>query len=111
MAAYPTYEEIWQLFSHLGKGEVDTFFSRVRPDVDWTIMGTSPMSRRYSSSKEFREATLSVLKPIMKPPGLLMHIVNVIGGGDSEWATAEMKADCECVNGQEIIFTSFYILT
>ncbi|KAI9710650.1 MAG: hypothetical protein M1828_002137 [Chrysothrix sp. TS-e1954] len=62
-------------------------------------MGTSPMSKRYDSLEAFQKETLGRLKPILKAPGLILKVHNVVGG-DDEWATAELKADAECVNGQ-----------
>jgi len=60
------------------------------------------MSKHYKSLKEFQEATLTRLKPILKEPGLLIKVQNIIGGGDHEWATAELKADAECQNGMAV---------
>lgn len=58
------------------------------------------MSKHYKSLQEFQEATLTRLKPILKEPGLLIKVQNIVGGEDHEWATAEMRADAECVNGK-----------
>jgi len=57
------------------------------------------MSKHFKSLQEFQEATLTRLKPILKEPGLIIKVQNIIGG-DTEWAAAEMRADAECVNGK-----------
>ena len=67
--------------------------------TQWIPSGSSPMSRRYKSLADFRESTLARLGKMLKPPGLFMKVRHVIGGGDDAWATVEMKADAECVNG------------
>ena len=66
--------------------------------VDWTVMGTHPCAGHYTSLKDFQTSTLARLGKIMKEPGILLKVRNVIGGG-GEWATVELVANAECKNG------------
>jgi hypothetical protein len=52
------------------------------------------------SLKSFQEATFTRLGAIMKPPGLVLKVRNVIGGGEQEWATVELVAVAECKSGE-----------
>src|SRR4051812_22262250 len=59
MAPYPTASEIRTIFSALSYSHPDgnDFFIHVLDNVDWTIMGHSPMSRE-----------LTFLSPLFPPP-------------------------------------------
>ena len=67
------------------------------------------MSKHYKSLAEFQEATLTRLKPILKEPGLLIKVQNIVGGGDHEWATAELKADAVCQNGTTLLHVPLFL--
>lgn len=117
---YPNREELFELFSNIKTGNYEAFFDRVSDDVDWQIMGqcdldrtaivldrltrpgTSPMSKIYKSKAQFRQETLGWLAKILEAPGLRIHVHNIIGGGDCEWMTAEMKAKAMCKNGEGV---------
>lgn len=99
MAPYPTRDEITSIFKHMETGEYDSTFARVRPNVDWTVMGTHPLAGHYTSLKDFQQATFARLGKIMKDPGIRLMVRNVIGGGEQEWATVELVAKAECKNG------------
>jgi len=98
---YPSKEEIRSIFQPLSQaGQAPSFFEHVADDVDWTIKGHSPMSRRYDSKADFVASTLELLgtKVLTKP--LTMQVANVVGGGDSDEAVVEMEAmDAQCRNG------------
>lgn len=98
MAPYPTKPEIQDMFSTLSTG--DDFFTHVLDDVDWQIMGHSPMSRAYANKTEFQAATLKYLADKVLTEPLKMYVVNVVGGGDEDTAAVEMKADAVCRNGE-----------
>lgn len=97
----PSVSEIKQIFEPLSiQGSQSKYFDHVADDVDWTIMGHSPMSGRYTSKKEFVDATLTVLREKVLTEPLRMKVVNVIAG-DGEWAAVEMEAiDAVCKNGE-----------
>lgn len=83
----------------MAEGNYKAFFERVSPNVDWTVMGTHPCAGRYRTLKDFQQGTLARLGKIMKEPGLNLAVRNVVGGGDGEWATVELVANAECLNG------------
>lgn len=97
---YPSRDEIHKLFNNMASGNYDAFYARVSPNVDWTVLGTHPCAGRYKTLKDFQEGTLVRLGKIMKKPGLNLAVRNVIGGGDAEWATVELVANAECLNGE-----------
>lgn len=105
---YPTGPEIAQIFAPLSQpGQGATFFTHVADDVDWTILGHSPMSRHYASKAEFQANTLGVLNERVLTEPLAMRVVNVVGGGSEEQAVVEMVADRVCRNGE--FFLSFLV--
>lgn len=63
-------------------------------------MGTHPCAGHYTSLQDFQEKTFARLGKIMKAPGIQLKVRNVIGGGDQEWATAELVIRAECLNGE-----------
>lgn len=97
--AYPSREAIRKQFQHMADGDNEAFFKNVSPDVDWTVMGTHPCAGRYHSLQDFQEKTFKRLGAIMQAPGIQLALRNVIGGGDQEWATAELVTNAVCKNG------------
>jgi ketosteroid isomerase-like protein len=98
----PSSDEVRALFANLSARENQAnFWSKVAENVDWWIVGQTPMSGKYSSKKAFLDATIEVLNGKVLDGPLLMRTVNVVGGGkESEWATVEMEAiDAKCRNG------------
>lgn len=101
MAPYPTSSEIEAIFKNMETGNYGATFERVSPNVDWTVMGTHPLAGRYTTLQDFQKYTLARLGKIMKEPGIRLIVRNVIGGGDQEWATVELIAKAECLNGKQ----------
>ena len=100
MAPYPTIPEIQSLFANLSNGNTAHFFTRVVDNVDWLILGHSPMSGQYHSKQDFQAKTLAVLNgQVLKKP-LAFIVDNVVGGGDQDQAVVEMHADSECRDGE-----------
>jgi len=97
----PQRDAIMDLFSNLSSPDTQKdFFNQVSDDVDWWIVGHTPMSRSYKSKQEFLDATIEVLRNKVLTGPLSFKPVTVLGGGDSEWATVEMEAiDAKCRNG------------
>lgn len=60
------------------------------------------MSKIYKSKVQFQQETLGWLAKILEAPGLRIHVHNIIGGGDCEWMTAEMRAKAMCKNGERL---------
>jgi hypothetical protein len=48
-----------------------------------------------------------VINNVMAQP-LKMNVVNVTGGGDSEWALAELEANGSCKNGSCVVLIESY---
>lgn len=100
----PSNAEIGTLFANLSTRENQAnFWAQVTDKVDWWIVGSTPMSRTYSSKKDFLDATIEVLNGKVLDGPLLLRTVNVVGGGkESEWAAVELEAiDAKCRNGKE----------
>jgi len=108
--AYPTADEIHKIFDSLASGDLKTFFSHVDDNVDWRIMGHSPMSDHYHDKADFQKRTLGVLNDnVLKEP-LRVYVVNVQGGGESDQAAVELKADSVCKNGLKYDMTYCWVL-
>lgn len=99
-AKYPTRDEIATLFRNMETGNYATLFERISPNVDWTVMGTHPCAGRYTTLKDFQADTMVRLNNVMKEPGILLKVRNVIGGGEQEWATVELVANAKCKSGE-----------
>ena len=93
-------------FSHLSSldaSERSKFFSQyVSPEVNWTVMGHSPMSKTYTSLSEFLDATIKVLANDILTEPLRLEVKNVIAmpidGGTH--AVVELAAiDAKCQSG------------
>ncbi|KAK5086557.1 hypothetical protein LTR05_003725 [Lithohypha guttulata] len=97
----PSQEEVLDLFSQLAKQETQkNFFAQVRDDVNWWIVGSTPMSRTYTSKQDFQNATLEILNKKVLGQPLCMRVVNVVAGKDQ--AVGELEAiDATCRNGLE----------
>lgn len=98
----PSADDIRTLFANLSASENQAnFFAQVADDVDWWIVGRTPMSGTYSSKKAFLDATIEILNGKVLDGPLAMRTVNVVGGGkDSDWAAVELEAiDAKCRNG------------
>lgn len=95
----PTKEELTTLFQNLETTEGQkVFFDRVRDDVNWWIVGSTPMSKTYTSKKDFQAATFSVLNSKCFDDPLKLKLVDLTVGEDQ--AVAELAAiDAVCKNG------------
>lgn len=88
------------------QGSQGQFFEHVADDVDWSIMGSSPMSKRYRSKAEFQVETLKILKEKVLTEPLRVRVLHVIVGAnegprDECEAAIELEAvDAVCKNGE-----------
>ena len=48
--------------------------------------------------ESWKQGALGVINRVLRDP-LKLKVINVIGGGDEEWAVVELKADAVCKNG------------
>ncbi len=114
-----TRKDVLAIFSNLSSenaSERTSFFDHVLDNVNWTIMGHSPMSKTYTSKYDFINATLQVLgNQVLKGP-LRMYAYNAIVAAPSEdgsqQAVVEMRAlDAECRNGMTYDMTYCWVCT
>jgi uncharacterized protein len=99
-------DQITTHFSHLSSTDASTrskFFSdHVSPNVNWTVMGHTAMSRTYTSLQSFLDATISVLGSHVLSEPLKLRVKNVVAmpeGGETQ-AVVELEAiDAKCRNG------------
>ncbi|KAK5722419.1 hypothetical protein LTR15_005649 [Elasticomyces elasticus] len=96
----PSRSEIEKLASHLATSDPSAFFERVSPDVVWDVMGTHPAAGHFTSLESWKKGALGVINERLKEP-LKLKVVNVLGGGDQDWATVELEANSVCKNGME----------
>jgi len=62
------------------------------------------MSENFPDLATFRTKTLARLRKILKDPGLMIKVKNVIGGGpDQVWASVELGANAELINGRVVV--------
>lgn len=85
------------LFANLAEGRQQEFFAHVADDVDWTVMGTHPLSGRYRSREEFFASTFARLNPRLKE-GVVLVVRNVLVDGDQ--AAVELDALSTQNNGR-----------
>ncbi|OQO12192.1 hypothetical protein B0A48_02833 [Cryoendolithus antarcticus] len=95
---YPTAPEIHTLFTYLSTGQGDKFWSRVSPNVDWLVPGSNAASGHYHTLADWMAGAAGALDRAFPEP-LKLVVTNVIGGGEQEWAVAELSADSTCKNG------------
>nr|OQO23154.1 hypothetical protein B0A51_09640 [Rachicladosporium sp. CCFEE 5018] len=95
---YPTAAEIHTLFAYLSTTHGDKFWSRVSPHVDWLVPGSNAASGHYHALADWMAGAAGVLNKAFPEP-LQLVVTNVIGGGEQEWAVAELSADTTCKNG------------
>ncbi|KAJ9611300.1 hypothetical protein H2200_004484 [Cladophialophora chaetospira] len=87
------------------QGRQQEALTHIADDVDWTIMGHSPMSRKYNGKQDFFDNTLKVLSGRILNEPLRLKVVNVVTSmtGDDEpdgEAVVEFQAiDAVCKNG------------
>jgi uncharacterized protein len=91
-----THESVRELFKGLENGDGSAFFQHVADNVDWTVMGTHPLSGHYLSKKAFIEGTFAKLGQVL-PNGAQLHTENVIVEDDQ--AVIELHSLATARNG------------
>ncbi|KIW69513.1 hypothetical protein PV04_05386 [Phialophora macrospora] len=66
------------------QGRQQETLALIADDVDWTIMGHSPMSRQYSGKQDFVDNTLKVLRERVLTEPLRLEVGDVVGALDGE---------------------------
>ena len=98
----PQREVVAELFSQLASSDGQKkFFEQVADNVDWWIVGSTPMSGTYKSKQSFLDATLELLNGRVLGGPLRFRLLNVVADSESNWATVELEAiDAQCKNGK-----------
>ena len=73
-------ELVRNAFSSWEQGDSRPFFGLVAADVDWTVIGSTPISGRYRSKREFLAATAPFAERLADP--IVARIVAVTGADD-----------------------------
>ena len=89
-------EQVRKLFQGLESGDGAAFFKHVAEDVDWTVMGTHPLSGHYSSKQAFVEGTFAKLGRVL-PQGAQLHVEHLLVKDDQ--AVVELRSLATAKNG------------
>lgn len=97
----PSRSEIKSLFENLADPKTQKdFFAGVADNVNWWIVGSTPMSGTYNTKKDFQDATLQILNGKVLDGPLGFRLKHVLVDSESGEATAEMESiDATCRNG------------
>jgi uncharacterized protein len=91
-----TAERVREIFEGLEKGDGAAFFEHVADDVDWTVMGTHPLARRYRSKKSFIAGTFAKLGQVL-PQGAQLQVEHLLVKDDE--AVVELHSLATAKNG------------
>jgi ketosteroid isomerase-like protein len=64
------------------------------------VTGTHPASGHFTNLADWKKGALGVINDVLAAP-LQLKVVNVVGGGDEEWAVLELEANAVCKNGMK----------
>jgi hypothetical protein len=81
MGTEETRARIAHVFSAWAEGDTKPFFALVDDDVIWTVIGTTPISGRYESKREFLKGAFGRLGPRLEGVPR-SKVVNVLVDGD-----------------------------
>ena len=81
MGTEETRAQIADVFSAWAQGDTKPFFALVDDDVTWTVIGTTPISGRYESKREFLKGAFGRLGPRLEGVPR-SKIVNILVDGD-----------------------------
>jgi ketosteroid isomerase-like protein len=87
-------------FEFLNEGNFNAFFTRVVPDVNWTLMRTHPLAGEYHNLTIFATDALERLGHTLNSSTSTLKLVQVVGGGESEWSVQELHGLGVCKNGK-----------
>ena len=96
-----------ELFDHLKTGETAKFFSKVSDDVNWTVMGTHPLSGTYHSKQDFIQATFERLNKVLKE-GVVLKVNHILVKNST--AVVEMENLSTALNGRPFNNTYAWIV-
>ncbi|SMR42918.1 unnamed protein product [Zymoseptoria tritici ST99CH_1A5] len=96
----PSKAEIESFCASLATSDPSPFFDRVSKNVQWTVLGTHPAAGHFTSLEDWKKGALGVINDVLSAP-LQLKVVNVVGGGDEDWALLELEANAVCKNGMD----------
>lgn len=91
MGATENKKLIQDVFAAWAKGGGGAFFNILADDVRWTVIGTSPVSRTYTSKQAFLEGATKPLSAKLAGP-IQPTVRNIIAEGDNVVLQWEGKA-------------------
>src|SRR5262245_39930368 len=91
MRAAENKQLIQDVYAAWAKGEWSVFFNILADDVRWTVIGTSPVSRAYTSKQGFFEGATKPLSAKLAGP-IQPTVRNIIAEGDNVVLQWEGKA-------------------
>ena len=91
MSAAENKKLIQDVFDAWAGGDGMAFFNTLAEDVRWTVIGTSPVSRTYTSRQAFVDGAAKPLNAKLAGP-IQPTVVNIIAEGDNVVLQWEGKA-------------------
>ena len=91
MSAAENKRLIQDVFAAWAGGDDGAFFDVLADDVQWTVIGTGPVSRTYTSRQAFLDGAAKPLSAKLAGP-IVPTVVNVIAEGDTVVLQWEGKA-------------------
>lgn len=91
MSAEQNKKLIQDAFAAWRTGNARAFFNLLADDVRWTIIGATPLSRTYTSKREFIEGAVKPMGEKLTMP-LLPAVLDVIADGDKVVVTWEGRS-------------------
>jgi uncharacterized protein len=91
MGAAENKQLIQDVFAAWAKGDGAAFFNVLADDVRWTVIGTSPVSRTYTSRQAFLDGATKPLSAKLAGP-IQPTVRNIIAEGDNVVLQWEGKA-------------------
>ena len=91
MSAAENKKLIQDVFTAWAGGDGMAFFNTLAEDVQWTVIGTSPISRTYTSRQAFVDGAAKPLTAKLAGP-IQPTVVNIIAEGDNVVLQWEGKA-------------------
>ena len=92
-----TFEHVREIFQGLATGDGSAFFEHVSDTVDWTVMGTHPLSGHYQSKQAFLQGTFAKLNKVL-PQGVQLTVEHILLAGDR--AAVELRSLATAKNGR-----------
>ena len=102
-----TFEHVREIFKGLATGNGSAFFEHVAENVDWTVMGTHPLSGHYPSKQAFLQGTFAKLKKVL-PQGVQLTVEHILLAEDS--AAVELRSVATAKNGMRLDIRDCWIV-